>query len=385
MLVRPAAGRHRGAVTATTVPGLLALLTDPALRDDVDQVAAAVGLGVVHLSASSVVGRTAWSAAAAVVLDEDAARRCAAAGLPHRAAVFVLGSAAGGDPEPATYRAALSVGAQRVFCLPPQARELVEALSAADDDARADAGRGAVIAVIGGRGGAGASVFATALAHSATEALLVDLDPWSGGLDLLLGAETASGLRWPDLAVRGGRLAWSAVREALPRQGTISVLSATRRDHGADPVELDPGGVDAVVEAGRRGGTTVICDVPRRLTGAADIALDAADLVIVLSPCDVRSCAAAAAIAPALTAINANVGLVVRGPSPGGLRAADVAEVAALPLLVAMRPEPLLAEKLERGGLRLRPRSPLGRAAAQVLALVGGRPGQRKPRAGAAA
>jgi len=32
-----------------------------------------------------------------------------------------------------------------------------------------------------------------------------------------------------------------------------------------------------------------------------------------------------------------------------------------------MRPEPLLAEKLERGGLRLRPRSPLGRAAAQVL------------------
>lgn len=372
-------------MTATTIPGLLALLADPALRDDVDQVAAAVGIGVVHLAASSAVGRTAWSAASAVVLDEDAARRCSAAGLPHRGAVFVLGSSAAGDPEPATYRAAMSVGAQRVLCLPGQARELVEALSAADDDARADAGRGTVIAVIGGRGGAGASVFATALAHSATEALLVDLDPWSGGLDLLLGAETASGLRWPDLAVKGGRLAWPAVREALPRQDTISVLSATRRDHGADPVELDPGGVDAVVEAGRRAGITVICDVPRRLTGAADIALDAADLVIVLSPCDVRSCAAAAAIAPALAAINPNVGLVVRGPSPGGLRAEDVAEVAALPLLVAMRPEPLLAEKLERGGLRFRPRSPLGRAATQVLALVGGRPGQRRLRAGAAA
>ena len=371
-------------MTATSAPGLLALLSDPALRDDVDQVAAAVGVGVIHLTASSALGRTAWSAAAAVVLDEAAARRCAAAGLPHRAAVFVLRSATAADPEPATYRAAMSVGAQRVLCLPGQAGELVEALSAADD-ARADAGRGAVIAVIGGRGGAGASVFATALAHSATDALLMDLDPWSGGLDLLLGAETASGLRWPDLAVKGGRLAWSAVREALPRQGTISVLSATRRDHGADSVELDPGGVDAVVEAGRRGGATVICDVPRRLTEAAATALDAADLVIVVSPCDVRSCAAAAAIAPALTAINPNVGLVVRGPSPGGLRAADVAEVAALPLLVAMRPEPLLAEKLERGGLRFRPRSPLGRAATQVLALVGGRPGQRRLRAGAAA
>ena len=69
---------------------------------------------------------------------------------------------------------------------------MVAALSDADDDAGPTRARGAVIAVIGGRGGAGASVFATALAHSATEALLVDLDPWGGGIDLLLGAETAS-------------------------------------------------------------------------------------------------------------------------------------------------------------------------------------------------
>ena len=176
-------------------------------------------------------------------------------------------------------------------------------------------------------------MFAVALALAATDALLVDLDPWGGGIDLLVGGETAPGLRWPDLALQGGRLNWSAVREALPRHRGVSLLSGTRRGY-----ELDAGPMDAVVDAGRRGGATVVCDLPRRLTDATQTALDAADLVVVVSPCDVRACAATATIAPVLTAINPNLGLVVRGPSPGGLRADEVAEIAGLPLLASMRP-----------------------------------------------
>ncbi len=60
-----------------------------------------------------------------------------------------------------------------------------------------------LVAVVGGRGGAGASVLATALALTAArrdlEVTLLDLDPLGGGLDLLLGAEAAPGLRWGDL------------------------------------------------------------------------------------------------------------------------------------------------------------------------------------------
>jgi secretion/DNA translocation related CpaE-like protein len=272
------------------------------------------------------------------------------------------------EPATATWESAITVGAQHVLRLPEQETELVHEL--AEAAAHDDGPRGEVVAVIGGRGGAGASLFAVALALAATDALLVDLDPWGGGIDLLVGGETAPGLRWPDLALQAGRLNWSAVREALPRHRGISVLSGTRRGY-----EVDAGPVTAVVDAGRRGGVTAVCDLPRRLTDAAQTALDTADLVVLVSPCDVRSCAATATIAPVLAMINPNLGLVVRGPSPGGLRAAEVADIAGLPLLASMRAQPRLAEQLEHGGLRLRRGSALAAAARRVLGVLPARPG----------
>ena len=44
--------------------------------------------------------------------------------------------------------------------------------------------------------------------------------------------------------------------------------------------------------------------------------------------------------ASAIGGVNPNVGLVVRGPAPGGLRPVDVAGIVGLPLLAAMRPQP---------------------------------------------
>ncbi len=143
------------------------------------------------------------------------------------------------------------------------------------------------------------------------------------------------------------------------------MLSGTRA--GCD---IDAAPLGAVIDAGRRGGMTVICDVPRRTTSASETALDAADLVVLITPADVRSCAAAAAIAPWVGAINPNVGLVVRGPAPGGLRSADVARMVGLPLLAAMRAQPGLSDSLERGGLRLRGRGPLVDAARRVLTVL---------------
>jgi secretion/DNA translocation related CpaE-like protein len=351
--------------------GVLAVLTEPDLRDELDRVAAAAGVRVVHAGDGSPVSRKTWAAAAAIVLDEGAAARCGRWALPRRDHVTVLTVA---EPVTTTWAAAVAVGAEHVLRLPEQEGALVGELAEAAESSRDDGLRGQVVAVIGGCGGAGTSVFAVALAQAAADALLVDLDPWGGGIDLLLGGETTPGLRWPDLALQGGRLNWSAVRDALPRHRGVSVLSGTRHVY-----ELDAGPVHAIVDAGRRGSVSVICDLPRRFTDATQAALSAADLVVVVSRCDVRACAATGAIAPVLASINPNVGLVVRGPSPGGLRAAEVAEITGLPLLAAIKAQPQLGEQVERGGLRLGRRSALAMAARRVLGVLPPAGSPRRP------
>ncbi len=343
---------------------VLALIGDPLLREDVSRVAAAAGIGLVVADGPS--GRKAWMAASAVLLDAASARRCAARLLPRRPRVILVGHDA---PQPTDWQAAISVGAQQVATLPAQDADLVAALSEAA--CRDESGRGPAVAVVGARGGAGASVFAVALAQSAPAALLVEADPWSGGIDLVVGSEDLAGLRWPDLALQGGRLGYPALRDALPHRDGVSVLSSGRG--GAD---IEAGPLGAVIDAGCRGGVTVVCDVPRRASEAAETALDAADLVVLVTPADVRSCAAAAAARPWVLTCNPNAGVVVRGPSPGGLRAAEVARIVDLPLLAAMRPQAGIAEILERGGMRVRPRSPLGSAARQVLSVLARHPVQ---------
>jgi hypothetical protein len=99
---------------------------------------------------------------------------------------------------------------------------------------------------------------------------------------------------------------------------------------------------------------------------------------VLVVPADVRSCAAAARVAAGLGDRGVATRLVVRGPSPGGVDAEEIARALGVPLLAAMRAEPGLARAIERGELPGRPRGPLAGAARSVLAearlLAGTRP-----------
>jgi secretion/DNA translocation related CpaE-like protein len=347
----------------TTTDGLLALIDDRGLDADIDRVVAAAGMRLVRSGEPP--GRRVWLSAAAVLLDAAAARRCADRGLPRRARVLLI---SGVTPGPEDWEAAVAVGAQQVVSMPAQDADLMALLADAADAARDGEARGSVVAVVSGRGGGGASVFATALAQAAGEALLVDADPWGGGLDLVLGSETEPGLRWPDLSLAGGRLSYPALRDALPSRRGVRVLSGSRVLSGERASnDIDAVALGAVIDAGSRGGVTVVCDTARRTTPATETALAAADLVVLVTPADVRSCAAAAATAQWVSAGNPNTGVVVRGPAPGGLRPIDVARIVGLPVLASMRPQPGIESLLERGGLRVRQRSPLAGAARKVL------------------
>jgi secretion/DNA translocation related CpaE-like protein len=359
---RFAGSSHSEEVTpATTTPvptaSVLAMLGDTSARDDVDRVAAAAGVRVVHVGEPS--SRAVWTGAAVVLLDRPAADRCVARGLPRRDRVLLLSHT---DCR-ADWESAVAVGAERVLRLPGQDAVLMAALTAAPENH--GAGRGPVLAVLGGVGGAGASLFAAAVAQTARDSLLIDADPWGAGLDLVLGSEHETGLRWPDLALNDGRLEYTALRDALPTRRGVTVLSGARTGAAITAAPLA-----SVIDAGRRAGVTVVCDAARQPGPATETALRAADLVALVAPADVRSTAAAGVVADWVGTLNPNVGVVVRGPSPGGLRAADVARTIGMPLLAAMRSQPGLAAAMEHGGLRVRPRSPLAVAAGRVLGLL---------------
>jgi secretion/DNA translocation related CpaE-like protein len=347
----------------TTARPLL-VTRESALAEEVSRLAAAVGGELEHTPSPAA---QAWRTAPLALL--DAAAVAVVDGLPRRRGVVVLCR----DPTPDLWRAAFEVGAEHVLELPADEAGLIELLADAADVPAQD---GRVLAVLGGCGGAGASVLATATAvvaaRSGERALLVDCDPLGGGVDLAVGAEAADGLRWSGLAVNAGRLAASALHEALPKcrigSGEISTLSC---DRDGPSTGLTPEAVRAVLGAGRRAGDTVVCDLPRTLPGAAAAGLRQADLAVIVVPAEVRACAAAArAVASVREHAAGPVRLVVRGPAPGGLRAADVARAVGAEVLAVMRPQPRLPAALDRGGLATTGparRGPVTRAAREIL------------------
>lgn len=343
----------------------VALVTDAVLVDEVLNAAAVVGCEVERVvDVTALRGR--WHGAAAVVLDFEAVVACG--GFPRRAGVHVVGA---GPPGAEVWRRALALGAEQVLELPADQERLRAVL--ADAAEGAPVGDGKVLAILGARGGAGASVLAVAVGQAVLAAggqgLLVDCDPLGGGLDLTLGAEQQEGLRWPTLQLTGGRVPAAALRTALPgrsgRHGSLTVLSCGRTGPGPEP-----DAVVAVIEAGRRAGGTVVCDVPRQLTEAACAALDRADLAVLVVPADVKACMAAKTVVDQAGERGVRLKAVVRGPAPGGLTTAQVVAATGVPLLTAMRPEPRLARALDNGHFPETTRGPLAKAARKVLAAL---------------
>ena len=206
-----------------------------------------------------------------------------------------------------------------------------------------------MVGVVGGRGGAGASTVAAALAVAATsrgtQTMLIDADPFGGGVDLIFGGEHAAGLRWPEIAGARGRLAGHELLEAVPCLGDLAVLSWDR----GDPLEVRPTAMSSVLAAARLACGLVVVDLPRRLDDAARVAVADADVVLLVVPAEIRAAAAAARVATHVTSLCDDVRVVVRGPAPGGLRAAEVASSLGLPLAGFVKPERYLAAALEQG------------------------------------
>jgi secretion/DNA translocation related CpaE-like protein len=324
------------------MPLPLVVTADTDLLDDLLRLAAAGGTEV-DVARDPAAARARYAAAPLVMIGFDQVQPCLRARLPRRERVIIVGPR--GMPEE-TWEGAQLLGAEHVAALPTAEPWVVDRFS--DSPAERTAAR--VLAVIGGRGGAGASILAAGLAVTAVRSglrtLLVDADPLGGGLDLVLGWEAVDGLRWPALAGAGGRVDSPALMQALPSRGDLVLLSFTRKE-ALFPV---PGeAMAATLDAARRGRDLVVIDLPRRLDDAATLALQAADRTLLVVPAELRATAAAGRIAAMVAQHCENQAVVVRGPAPGRLKARDVAQALSLPLAGALRPEPGMCEALERG------------------------------------
>ena len=355
----------------------LFVTADPLLQEAVSRIAADADVGIdIARDASAAWGR--WRAAPVVLVGDDVAADLARSAVPRRDGVVLIGRDL---DDGSVWQRGTALGAQQVLILPDAERWLAGLLADAGGE---DGPGGPIVAVLPGRGGAGASTLAAALAMTATRqnlrATLVDLDPIGGGIDLLFGLEATPGPRWSELAQwRDGRLCGRSLREALPAYGArprptggdlgfrdatgggLPILTRPRTP-GANPgTPIESETARSVLHALAQAGDLVVVDLPRHLDEAAVEALSVAAVTLLVVPAEIRAAAASAQLASAARLVAGDLRAVVRMPSPGDLAPAEVADVVGLPLAGVIGPDRRMAAAAEHG-------EPPGTAARGTLA-----------------
>lgn len=273
------------------------------LRGEVEGIVAAAGRRLT-LARDAAEAAPYWDSAGAVLVGSDVPELP----LRRRAPAVLVGLSGEGD---SLWQLAAAMGAERVAVLPEGSPWLAEYLSRSHAP---DPG-GNVLGVIGGCGGAGATTAAIWLAQAAAEmgarVLLIDGDPWGGGLELALAAEEEPGLRWPDLAEASGSIDPDQLHEALPEAGGFSFLSwPGNRER---PPAIDPAAVAGVLDAARRCYELVVLDIGRGREAVRTFAWEC-DRVVVVLPAQLRAAVASARLVPELPPVE--TALVIRA-KPG--------------------------------------------------------------------
>ncbi|MEO7447103.1 MAG: hypothetical protein ABI336_02415 [Humibacillus sp.] len=203
---------------------------------------------------------------------------------------------------------------------------------------------GHVIAFAATSGGVGCTTLAAAVAVRAAAAgrvsVAVDLDRFSGRLDVVLGLEQAPGWRWPDLAEVAGMVDGGRLLDELPHLGDASVLTwpggepAGRGDEARDGAEHRLGDIDNWLErtydvvAGLvQVADVVVLDCPRDERVLAALA-DLVDVVVIVAGAGVSQVAAAAVAVPLVRAVLDGVRL---GPGSCGRAGAGAGLTPAFP------------------------------------------------------
>ncbi|WP_233557747.1 septum site-determining protein Ssd [Tessaracoccus antarcticus] len=296
----------------------LLVTRDASLVDAVSATALALGV-TVEVAGDMEELRGLWSTAGLRLVGPDMAARAAALPRSH-GDTWVVGQA---DSALLAASAELRVPA---LALPQSSAQLAEVMSRRTD--RPDPGA-RLLALVGGSGGVGTSSLVVGLsllaARGGQRVAVVELAEFGGGLDLLLGLEAASGVRWKDLAGATGEL--GSLGEQLVTGDGVSVLPLGR-ERQPPPTRA---AVDAVLRSLGRSHDVVVVDTGdgRHLNWLVD-----AQVAVVVAA-HVRGVAAARMVMEQHEPVGAQL-LVRTGPG-ATLPAEAVSHALGLPLLGVVR------------------------------------------------
>ena len=169
-------------------------------------------------------------------------------------------------------------------------------------------------------------------------------------------------MRWDSLLQTTGRLSSRSLREALPHEDDLAVLTWPTRGQGV----LQPFAMREVLSAGERGFDAVVIDLPRHRDAVVEETISRCDHVVVVSTLTVPGVTSAARVAHGLPESSPRRHLVTRGGR--GESPESVARLLRTPLLATMSDQRGLDESIDLGtGPARSRRGVLARTARQVV------------------
>jgi secretion/DNA translocation related CpaE-like protein len=352
-------GATAGAWLPDSAEEVLLVTSSSIVRGEVERIVAAAGANL-RVVADALEGARYWDGAAAVLVGSDIRE------LPprRRAPAVLVGLDGEGD---SLWHLAAALGAERVAVLPDAAAWLADHLSRS----RAPGPGGIILGMTGGCGGGGATTAAVWIAQAAAgmgaRVLLIDGDPWGGGLELALAAEESPGLRWPDLSEARGSIDSSQLSDSLPVSGGFSFLSwpASREQ----PVPVAAATTTGVLDAARRGYELVVLDIGRGAGPLQSYAWDC-DRIMLVVPAQLKAAVAAVRLLHEFPPVEA--GLLIRGRPGAALDGPLISEAIGLPVLGRVPELRGVGAAMESGRLlELGKRRSVRRFAASVLDSLG--------------
>ena len=332
------------------------------LIDDVVRLASAAALEV-HVASDLSSAARHWLEAPLVLIGSDVSSTSEIPGK--RARVVVVHADGDIDAHDTArqrdmWRFAVEVGAEHVVELPEGERWLMESFRECAEGPVRD---GRVTAILGGTGGVGTSTLTVNVAMTAikrgSRSLVVDADPWGGGLDLVFGAEEKTGARWSDLRHVSGHLPAGHLDAALPRIGDVSILSCSRNDDASvTPASnaIDPATMASVLAAGKRSHDHVFVDCSRCSDDFLTSVLAVSDSAVLVVGDHVRAAAAAARRYAWLRGKISPLA-VVQANSPRGIARDDIEHALGTELTAVIPHVPSMTSRADEGELPALPRT----------------------------